>query len=177
MQHGLRDFEAPDHAAGVGLDELAAEIGESHEPQGVFDAALALGAGDAVELAGEIEIFPAGEASVGGKHLRHVADSAADLGGSFDDVEAGHRGGSFGRLEHGGEHLDRGGLAGAVWSQQAEDRSVGHVQGDVIGGNQVAEGAGEPERLDSERFAARIEGVAVVHGGGVGDRAIGRWHG
>src|SRR5579872_3859273 len=47
VQHGLRDFQTPDHAAGVCLDELTAEIGESHEPQGVFDAALALGAGDA----------------------------------------------------------------------------------------------------------------------------------
>ena len=138
---------------------------------------FALGAGDAVELGGELEIFPAGEGAVGGKHLRHVADSAADLRGSLDDVEAGHGGGSLGRLEHGGEHLDRGGLASAVGSQEAEDRSVGHVQGDVIGGNQVAESAREPERLDSERFAAGIEGVAVVNGGGVGDRAIGRRHG
>ena len=159
------------------MTSLRRGIGEAHEVQGVFDAALALGAGDAVELGGKVEIFPAGEAAIGGKHLRHVADSAADLRGSFDDVEAGDRGGALGRLEQGGEHLDGGALAGAVGSQEAEDGAVGDVQGDVIGGDQVAEAAREAKRLDGEGFAAGIEGVAVVHGGGVGDRAIGRRHG
>ena len=171
MQHGLGDFQTPDHSARIGLDQLAPELGQSHEVQRLLNATLALGAANTVELGGKVEIFPAGESAIRGEHLGHVTDHPSDLGRSLDDIEAGHRRGAFGRLEHSGQHFYDGGLAGTVWSQEAKDGAVGHVQGDVIGGSQVAEAAREDEGLDGEGLAPgglRLDGV--------GYRDVGRRH-
>src|SRR5579863_10462569 len=50
MQHGLRDLQAANHSAGVGLHQLVPEISQAHKLQSIFDATLALSPRNAVEL-------------------------------------------------------------------------------------------------------------------------------
>src|SRR5262249_52711050 len=132
MEHGLGDFEAANHSAGIVLDQLIGSVEEAHEAQGFVDALLAQGAGKAVELGGELEVLVAGEAAVGGENLGHVTDVPAHVLGSFDDVEASDHGGAGGRRKQRGEHLYGGALAGAVGAQQTEDSAVGNAEIDVI---------------------------------------------
>ncbi len=47
------------------------------------------------------------------------------------------------RFEQTADHLDGGGLAGAVGTQQAEDLALLHRQADILHGFQVAEGFAE----------------------------------
>ena len=78
---------------------------------------LALGPGDVVQLGENQQILIAVQVAVGGDQLGHVADEPAHLGGLVDDVEAGHPGVPGGGGQQGGEHLDGGGLAGAVGAE------------------------------------------------------------
>src|SRR5262249_57359827 len=47
-----------------------------------------------------------------------------------------------------GEHLHRGGLAGAVRAEEAEDLAATDVEADVVDRGEIAEPAGEPFRDD-----------------------------
>ena len=54
--------------------------------------------------------------------------------GSVDDVVAGDRGGAGGRLEQRRQHPQRGGLAGAVRAEEADDLALGDVEVDAVDG-------------------------------------------
>jgi hypothetical protein len=66
--------------------------------------------------------------------LRDVADAAPHLLGLLDHVEPGHRGGALGGTQQGGEHPERGGLAGAVRAEESDDLTLGDVEVDAVDG-------------------------------------------
>src|SRR5262249_34961339 len=68
-------------------------------------------------------------------------------------VDAGDASVALGRLEQAAEHAEGGGLAGAVWPEQAEDFAGVHFERDVRGGTEVAEALGETARADDRRGA------------------------
>ena len=77
------------------------------------------------------------------------ADAFAHRGGLVDDVEPGDGGAALGRLAERGEDADRGGLAGAVVAEQAEDGAGRDVEVEVAQRPQVAEPLAQPGRGDA----------------------------
>ncbi len=52
VQHGLRDFKAPNHAAGILTHEFASDVHQLHEFESLRNPASALRSGHSVELRG-----------------------------------------------------------------------------------------------------------------------------
>src|SRR3989442_15193760 len=121
VQHRLRDLETPDHAAGVRPDERVRGIAQAHECQRAGDPLLALFGWDAVELGRDQQVLVSGQRAVGRQHLRHVADPRAYPRRLPYDVGSRHAGSPGGWCQQGRQDLDGRALAGAVWTQQAED--------------------------------------------------------
>ncbi len=83
--------------------------------------------------AGEIfDQLPGGHAVVDARVSRHEADAGANFGRLSQHVVAGYGGDATGRLEHGAQHAEAGGLACAVRSQQSEDLAGPHVERHVF---------------------------------------------
>jgi hypothetical protein len=121
VQHGLRNLQAPNHAAGIGPNQRLARFAQVHEVQSVQDSRLPLAPWDAIDPSKEQQVFVPGESAVGGEHLRDVPDNSPDLYRVLDDVEASHPRLSGARRKHRREHFDGGRLARTIWAEQAED--------------------------------------------------------
>ncbi len=78
------------------------------------------------------EVFVASERAIGGKRLGYVADDPADQRLLSHDIVASNRGGSRCRRQEGGQHLNRGRLARAVWPQQAKDLTRSNLQIEAV---------------------------------------------
>ena len=85
----------------------------------------------AVEPALEDELATTGLGGIGGSALRHVADPTADLLRLLEKVDAGDGRLPTRRDEEGREHPQRGRLAGAVGSEEAEDLPGSDVEVDA----------------------------------------------
>src|ERR1035441_4253147 len=143
VQRGLGDFQAADHAARVVAYQAAAVGGQTHELQCLGDPRLLLATRQVVELGEDQQVLIPGERTVHRDRLRHIADSAANV----------HRLGVYGETRHArfarggwqqrGEHLDRGGLAGPVGAEQAEDLTGIDGQSYGIHRRKCAETAGK----------------------------------
>lgn len=92
MEHGLGDFQATDHAAGVLPHQPIGQVFERHEVKGARDTAFAFRAGYVVEAGGDGEVFLARERAIDGEHLGHVPNHAAHATGLPDNIEHGDRG-------------------------------------------------------------------------------------
>jgi hypothetical protein len=98
------------------------------------------------------DLLTGSRVGVGGAALRHVADPATDADRIADQVAPGHRGRAGGGCEQRGEHPQRGGLAGPVGAQEADDLTGLDVE--VHAGDGVhlllllPERAGEPAGVD-----------------------------
>jgi hypothetical protein len=73
-----------------------------------------------------------------------TADHSAHRRGLRRDIQPGHPGLARGRRQQGDEHLDRGGLAGPVRTQEAENLAGADRYREVVHGHQGIEPAGEP---------------------------------
>src|SRR6476659_9388828 len=143
-QHlGLGDERAGDLkpaalAAAVACDRPVEEVGEAERLGELADAAAGRGGVDPPEAGVDVEVAPAGERAVDGGVLE---DDAADAAGSewlARDVEAGDVSAAAGRCDGGREHADRGRLAGAVRTQQAEHLAGGDFEVDPLYGFDAA---------------------------------------
>ncbi len=94
--------------------------------------------GHTVEPPEVFDHLPGGHAVVDGGVGRHETDLAADHRGLCDDVVAVQRGRAGGRLEHGAENPQRGGLSGAVGAEQAVDLAGTCVEVDGVDGDEFA---------------------------------------
>ena len=122
--------------------------------------------GRALEAGEEDEVLGGGEQLVDRGVLAGDAEQLADDVRLAADVDA--EDGRLARVDRqqGREHLEHGGLAGAVGAEHAEDLAAAHGQVDGVDGALVA------ERLDQ---AVRVDGQRGVLGGGLGtDPGAGR---
>jgi hypothetical protein len=107
------------------------------ELEGVQDA---LGAGPGLRLVYAVEprlqhqLLAGGRVVPGAAALRHISDPPAHLAGIFAQVDAGDHGRAAVGLDERGEHPQRGRLAGAVRTEEAEDLALGHLQVDAAHG-------------------------------------------
>ena len=146
---------------------VRAAVRQSGHAQHVLFAFRAQVLGDAVNPAEEIDVLFHGEIVVERELLRHVADVLADLFRILGHVEARHGAPAGSRCQQPAEHADDGGFARAVGSQKTEDFALGHLEGNVVHGHEIAEG------LDQ---VANFKGGAVLSGGGHRVRLFGRPH-
>lgn len=109
------------HAAAEGADEGALFVRQSDEFEHVFDGVFALFGGDFVAGAEEVEVFGDFHVFVNAKEVGHVADEVTDGVGVASDVVAEDFGAAFTGGEEGGKDAERGGFAGAVGSDEAEE--------------------------------------------------------
>src|ERR687891_51493 len=91
-------------------------------------------------------------------HLEHLAHP----GRGDRDVEAVHAGDAGGGPRERAEHVDRRALAGAVWSEKAEDLAASDGERDATDGLDLAVGLDEGLDLD----CGWVEGIyGAAHGG------------
>jgi hypothetical protein len=131
------------HAVGEVGDELFGLGGEAHEFEKLGGAGGGGGGVETVHAADEAKVFGGGEAAEEGEAFGDDADLAFDFDGVGDGVEAEDLDAAGGGGEEAGEHLDGGGLAGAVGAEEAEELTGGDGEVDVLDGGEVAEAAGE----------------------------------
>src|SRR5262249_55908778 len=116
-------------------------FGDAGEPAGVdrtVDRGCHVTARKTVNLGGKAQVGHYRHVGVEWRGLGQVPDPAANLGRLLEDVEATHANGAGGGGEKAGDHSQRGGLAGAVRSEESEDLSRGRREGDVLDRREVA---------------------------------------
>ena len=91
-----------------------------------------------VEAGEELEVFHRVELLVEIGGLEGHTDVALDLLSLLGNVHAQDLGMVLRGADLTGEDLHRGGLAGAVWPQKAEDLAFLHLEADVVHSDQVA---------------------------------------
>ena len=80
--------------------------------------------------------------------LRQQAYATSDAGAVAVDAKAINRGRALARRYEPGEHPERGGLAGAVRSEQREDFTAPHVEGEIVDRKPIAEAPAELRHRD-----------------------------
>ena len=115
------EVEPPPHAARVGLRGALRGVGEVEALEQLVGARARLGAAEVVELADHLEVLEAGQVLVDRGVLAGEADLRAQRVGVAHDVEARDPRAARVGLEQRGQDPHRGGLAGAVGTEQAED--------------------------------------------------------
>src|SRR3546814_5100064 len=84
--------------------------------------------------------------------LRHVAQLPLGRTGRVAQVQPDHMGLAPGRLEQAAQHLEGGGFAGAIGTEQAEDLALAYLEAHAVGGGEVAEALGEVTDRKSTRL-------------------------
>ena len=107
------------------------------------DPRAAQGAGDGVDPGIERQVLADREVVVEGEFLAHVPDPAQQFAAAQPAGLPRQRHLAGAGLEQPAEHLDGGGLAGTVGSQEPEDLAVAHLQIHLAHRFEVAEVAGE----------------------------------
>jgi len=92
--------------------------------------------------------------------LRHVADDFLYLLGLVDYIEARDMSFAPGRLEQPAEHLESGGLARAVGSQQAEYLTFGNLEIYIPDSDDIAELLAKAGYIDGE--LGGVEAVVMI---------------
>jgi hypothetical protein len=136
------------HTVGEVCDELAGFASQAHEVEELCSARVGGGRVEAVHATYETEVFGCGEAAEEGEAFGDDTDLTLDLYGIGDGVKAKDLNGAGGGSEKAGKHLDGGGFAGSVRTEEAEELAGGDGEVDVLNGGKVAETAGEACRGD-----------------------------
>src|SRR5579863_10213598 len=92
-----------------------------------------------IEHAMKIHVLPGGQILVQARILKHDSKSCTHfmlVAGGIEsiDLQSAARGG-----QQSGQHLDRGSLAGAVWTEKSEDFSARHLKRNIVDCCEVAE--------------------------------------
>ena len=135
---------------GVGPGRSVGRLVELEPLQQVDRAASDLGAGQVVQAADEGQVLAPGEVGVDRRELAGQADHRSELARiAYDVVARDRRAARVGR-EEGGQDPDRGRLAGAVRTEQAQDGALLDAQVDAGEGVDVPVRLGQAERFDRE---------------------------
>ena len=129
VQQREGEVEPALHPAGVAADLPVGRVREADPLDQLVAALGALGLRHAVERALQAHVLAGGQVRVERGLLEGGADRVANGGALLDDVEAGDAGAPRGGREEGGEHVDRGRLAGAVRAEEAVDLTGPHLRG------------------------------------------------
>ena len=129
------------HAVRVVGDQGFRLIGELHEVE-EFHRALGRDVpAEAVHVADEIQIFGAGETAEKRDALRHDTDLTLHFDWIIGEIDPENFHAAGRRREEAGEHFDRGGFAGAVGAEEAEELAGGDAKVHIVDGDEVSEAA------------------------------------
>jgi hypothetical protein len=168
----LGDQEPPAHAARERARIGVGPVGEADRGQDLVAAALALG--HAVEPGLDLQRLARGEEGIEIELLRHDPDRPPGAARMDVDVEVPDLRAARGLDHEAGEDVDERRLAGAVGTQQAEDRAARHRKLDAVqrffGWRAAAAGVDLAQRLDLDRERRRavapgdlIEAAGLEH--------------
>jgi hypothetical protein len=132
IDEGLGEADTALHAFGEFSDQAAVDLVEADHFEELGATPVAFGGGEVEEAAEEVDCFPGVEVAVEVGFFGEVADAAfgGDVsGGVPEDLDM-----SPGGVEEPEEHLDGGGFAGAVGSEEAEDFTAADFEIDIIDG-------------------------------------------
>src|SRR5690606_7871066 len=118
--------------------EAVAELGEVHELEQLVDPRADLVAGALADLEPERDVAPHGQVLERGVVLEHEPD-APSLRGEVRRLGAVDVHAALVRRFEAGDDAQEGGLAAAAGAQQRGEAPAGHVHGDVVEGDEVAE--------------------------------------
>ena len=143
VQEAARDLEPPSHAAGELLHQRVAAIPELEEPQQPLAALEPDLAGHVVEQRVHLHVLPRGQVAVEARILEDDAElrpGGVRVRRRIQPVEP-HR--AARRPEQRRHHLDRGGLPGAVRTEEGEDLAAADFERHALDRLDVAEGLAE----------------------------------
>ena len=139
------------HAVGIIGDELVGLIGELHELEELCRAPGAGVAVEAVHAADEGQVLGSGQAAKESQTLGYDADLAFNVDDLVLEVEPQNFNSARGRSQQPGQHLDGGGLAGAVGAEKTEELSGGDAEVHILHGDKVSEAASQIFGCDRRR--------------------------
>ena len=134
VHHGAGEGQPLLPAAGQLAGEAALLALEPGRADGPRLALAGRGPVQAVDAAEEAEVLAHREVVVEAEALAHVADLPLHALGVPRDVGAEHEARARGGGEQAAQHADRGGLAGAVRAEEAEDLAFVHAERDPVHG-------------------------------------------
>src|SRR5258708_18214370 len=149
MNDAAHDIQSTAHAARERSDRAVAFVREPEQVEQFPRALLDDPGGQVVEQAGEAKVFRDGQRAVERGFLEHEADRSTGRHRIAHDIVPEYAGIAAARTNQRGRHVDRGGLAGAVWSQQSEELPGRYV---------------EIEAVDGEYIAVTLDESAGIHG-------------
>ncbi|GBC91265.1 hypothetical protein HRbin14_02029 [bacterium HR14] len=112
--------------------------GEVGQHQHIIDNLLTLGFGNPIRRREELQVLPNRDAFVQPEKVGHVPQQGAHLFGMLYDIDAVQRGGSRSWLQQGRQHLDGGGFARPVRTDEAEHIARHQLKRDIFHRYQVA---------------------------------------
>ena len=131
-------------ALSIALGELAANsmrhVGEAANLEHVLERGFDLRARDVAQLRDEAQIGLDAHVGIERRIFRQVADLAARLERLRENIESVDQHGARGRRHIAGDDAHRGGLAGAVGAEKAEDRTALGLERYVFYRDKVAVG-------------------------------------
>ena len=127
-------------SAGKSCRHRAAALGQIGHFKHILLALRAQIPGNAVHSREKVDVLLYGEIVVERKLLRHVADVFAHLLGFDGHIQALDQSAPGGGRQQSAQHADGRGFSGSVRAQKSEDLPLADLQGNVIDGDERAEG-------------------------------------
>ena len=152
------------HALAIALGKLAADamghVGEAANLEHALDRVVDLRAAQSAQLGDEAQVGLHAHVGVERRRLGQVADTPARFQRLGEDVQAVNQYGAGRRRHETGDDPHRSGFAGAVGAEEAQDRALVGLEGDVAHGNEVTVALGQvfyldhADRLGGSRYTA-----------------------
>ena len=132
-----RQIQPAAHAAGVAAHLAVGGVSQAHALDQVVAAAAALGLGQAVQRGLKAHVLARGEVVVQRGLLQRRSDVLAHLRAVLAHLVARHPRRARGGRQQGGEHVNRGGLPGAIGAEEAVDLARVHVEVHAVYGSRA----------------------------------------
>ena len=136
------------HAVTVGIDRIVCRSGQVEHAQQLIDAARRLVAVEVVKIADKTEQFAPGQFGIQVGGVGHVTAGGFRQPGLCLNIIARDLDRPGGGLEQTDDHLDGGGLPGAVRTEKAEYLAAVHIKTDIIHRDLVAVAFDKIPRFD-----------------------------
>jgi len=129
---GTREVQPAPHAAGVGLDDPTTGLHEVELLQQLPGTRACLLAGQLVQPPEHPQVLLSGQVLVDGRVLAGEPDDRSQLLRVRDHIESGYGGASGVRLQQRRQDAHRGGLAGTIRAEQAQDAAFFDFEVDAV---------------------------------------------
>jgi len=132
MEKSFGELDAALHSAGKSFNAFLGAIGKADTSEDFFDPHFQGGAAKAVKMSLMPQVLVGGELQINTLCLEYDADMATQGSGILRGIVTHDEGAAGGRDHQGGEDPEQGGLAAAIWTEQAEEFGGADVEGDAV---------------------------------------------